>query len=542
MKHSLLWRLSTILLAAFSMFCLFQGFSVLHDQYKTIQDLPRNEELHLFDPHRTSFNCEIEASKVPPIDAQADTWFREAQALDDPDIWEEDRDYKKIVQLTRQAAERRHWKAILNLATLYLEKRDPPHGEMEALALVEQAMRLGIPAAYDRMGTYYMNSVGMSGDATMAFAFWQKAAEMGNPHAMAYLGDKMAATWDSPSDGFWANIPVATKMLECALDQGHGPAAYTLAFLQSWPRNTDGTLAKSRTAATRSLALRTLHEGVRQGCSDCARSLSVEFRNPHDLADMLVPHLDSARSERYAVLHNALNLNPLLGFPNLDKVLPLPPEALPPWDGDKHTLLDAAKGVTPRPSEPKTSAASQRQGRQHLNAAYDLRPSGDKTTEAQAPFAGYWQATAPNEPDQVQAWLTGIPPGLYQPGEAFDLPRSPQQMGSRAIKDLVWQHFLTIRHNHGAVEPLAAAGMVRELVPVEAHQACHARTPCPATGTWQPWLPLEHPLRHAINQPWRQAWVKVGQAFPDLHNDDYLQLDPDDLKWHLLDDAEFRLA
>ncbi|HBF49452.1 MAG TPA: sel1 repeat family protein, partial [Massilia sp.] len=51
---------------------------------------------------------------MPPIDAQADAWFREAQALDDPDVWEEDRDYKKIVRLTRQAAERRHWKAMLN--------------------------------------------------------------------------------------------------------------------------------------------------------------------------------------------------------------------------------------------------------------------------------------------------------------------------------------------------------------------------------------------------------------------------------------------
>uniref|UniRef100_UPI0037CBFB4E DUF6396 domain-containing protein n=1 Tax=Roseovarius salis TaxID=3376063 RepID=UPI0037CBFB4E len=78
---------------------------------------------------------------------------------------------------------------------------------------------------------------------------------------------------------------------------------------------------------------------------------------------MLVPHLDQARSERYAVLYNALELNPLLRFPNLDKVLPLPPAPLLPWNGDKQTLIDAAKGVTSRPSELKSSAASQRQGR-----------------------------------------------------------------------------------------------------------------------------------------------------------------------------------
>ena len=524
------------------MSCSFKGFSVVYDQYKIIQDLPRNEELPLFDPHRPGFTCQVEATKVPPIDAQADVWFREAQALDDPDMWEEDRDYKKIVQLMRQAAERRHWKAMLNLATLYLEKRDPPHGEMEALALVEETMRLGIPAAYDRMGTYYMNGVGVAGDPTKAFAFWQRAAEMGNPQAMAYLGGKMAATWDSPQDGFWANIPVARKMLECSLAQGYGPAAYSLYYIQAWPRAADGKIIGPRTTDTRALALMTLHAGVKFGCSDCARDLSVEFRKPDDLADMLVPYLDKARSERYAVLNDALDSNPLLRFPNLDKVLPLPPAALPPWDGDKQTLLDAAKGVTPQAMDRKESTASQRQGRKHLDAVYDLRPSDDKTTDAEAPFAGYWQATAPNEPEQVQAWLAGIPPGLYRPGEAFDLPRYPQEMGSRPIQGLVWQHFLTIRHNHGAIEPLAAAGMAREVVPVDAHRACDARTPCPSTGTWQPWLPLEHPLQHTINQPWRQAWVTVGEAFPDLHNDGHLQIDPDVLKWCLLDSVEPKLA
>lgn len=542
MKRSLLRQLSTVLLVALSIFCLCKGFSVVHDQYNTIQDLPRNEELPLFDPHRPSFTCQIEASKVPPIDAQADAWFREAQALDDPDMWEEDRDYKKIVQLTRQAADRRHWKAMLNLATLYLEKRDPPHGETEALALVEQAMRLGVPAAYDRMGTYYMNSVGVSGDATKAFAFWQKAAEMGNPQAMGYLGEKMSSTWDIPNEGYWANIPVATRMLECALAQGYGPAAYRLADLRGWPRVADGKIAGPRTTDTRALALMTLHTGVKFGCSVCALHLSVDFGDPLDLADMLAPHLDKARSERYVVLHNALNLNPLLRFPNLDKVLPLPPAALPPWDGDKQTLLDAAKGVTPQALDRKASTASQRQGRPHLDATYDLRPSDVKTTDAQAPFAGYWQATAPVEPEQVQAWLASVPPGLYQRGEAFDIPRYPEEMGRRAIQGLVWQHFLTVRHNHSAVEPLAAAGMARDIVRAEPQRSCDARTPCPATGTWQPWLPLANPLRHTVNQPWRQAWVRVGEAFPDLHNDDHLQIDPDELKWHLLDSEEAKLA
>jgi hypothetical protein len=67
--------------------------------------LPRNQSLPLFNPHAPDFICEIEASKVPPIDAQAEDWFLEARALEDPEIFVEDRDYKKIVDLTRQAAE-----------------------------------------------------------------------------------------------------------------------------------------------------------------------------------------------------------------------------------------------------------------------------------------------------------------------------------------------------------------------------------------------------------------------------------------------------
>lgn len=535
MKHFSPPRTSTVLLTALCAFCFFKGFSVVHAQYEAIQNLPRNEEIALFDPHRPTFTCQVEQTKAPPTDAQADDWFNEAVRLDDHELWEEDRDYKRIVSLTRQAAERGHWKAMLNLATLYLEKRDPPHGETEALNLIESAMKLGVPAAYDRMGTYYMNGIGVQGDATRAFAFWQKAAEMGNPQAMAYLAGKMAATWDSPNDGFWANIPVAIVMLECALRQGHGPAAYDLHYLNAWPRAADGTRSGPQTTLTKSTALRTLHQGVKYGCADCARDLSIEFRDPIDLAEMLAPHLDFARAERYIVLHNALNRNPLLRFPNLDRILPLPPTPLPPWNGDKQTLIDAAKGVIPRLAAPPTSPASQRQGRHHVDAAYDLRPSNDTTTATEAPFAGYWKAMAPAGSAQLQAWLTTIPPGLYRSGESFDLPQPPPDIGGRAIQGLIWHRFLTVRHNHGAVEPKTSIGSTREIAHAEPSLPCDAQMPCPATGIWQPWLPLDHPISNAINQPWRQAWLLAGQDFPEISIIQTGPGAPGDVQWHLLE-------
>jgi hypothetical protein len=60
------------------------------------------QELAPFDPHITYFECQTEASKVPPLDAQAHDWFLEARALEDGTTYADDVDYKKVVQLTRQ--------------------------------------------------------------------------------------------------------------------------------------------------------------------------------------------------------------------------------------------------------------------------------------------------------------------------------------------------------------------------------------------------------------------------------------------------------
>ena len=352
---------------------------------------PRNQSLPLFNPHVPDFICEIEANKVPPIDAQAEDWFLEARALEDPEIFVEDRDYKKIVALTRQAAERLHWKAMLNLASLYVEGRDPLHGEEEAVQLVEKAMLLSIPAAYDRMGTYYANSTGVNGDITRAYAFWQKAAQMGNPQALGFLGEKLTAGKDYPGAEMWGNIPVAIKMMECALVQGYGPSAYDLSYLYVVLRTPDGTSDGERTTETKERALQVLHTGVKLGCEKCANKLTIEFGDPFDLANMLVPYIDKARAERYGVLSLALGFNPNRRFPNLDKILPLPPADLPPWDGQRKSLLDAAMGVRPPPAIPHASAASLLQEPYFLAADYALRPTGLHSDAPTAPFSAYWQ-------------------------------------------------------------------------------------------------------------------------------------------------------
>jgi hypothetical protein len=309
----------------------------------------RNMDLQAFDPHRSDFTCKHEADVVPPIDPEAEQWHLEAMAATSQDLWEEDRDYRKAVELWRKAAERKHWKALINLANAYAHGEGVQRDTEQAVQILEQAMKLGIPAAYDVMGTYHMDGRGVKQDASRAYAFWQLAADMGSPAAMAYIGKAIRATYDDPRTGFWANRKIGLKMLECGLVQESGEAALALGVTLN---GDDGTLGQSY-----SRALVVLHEGVRFGCARCASFLGGTFRTGEPMVGNIP---DAARADRYSLLGDALLRNTDLRFPNLDKVVPLPPAPLPKWDGERQTLINAAKAPAPAPAIKPTAGLAPR--------------------------------------------------------------------------------------------------------------------------------------------------------------------------------------
>ena len=232
-------------------------------------------------------------------------------------------------------------------------------------------------------------------------------------------------------------------------------AAYYLGFEYNF-------VLPSQTPETKSHALKVLHDGVKLGCRLCGESLSIEFGSPFSLAEMLAPHIDKARGERYRILGEAL-YNSSLRFPNLDKVLPLPPADLPPWNGDKTALISAAMGVNLASAVPKPSAASSRTDRYFVDAAYALRQSGQQTIALSAPFAGYWQPTAPGQSESVRARLAEVPPGLYQVGEPFTRFPHPNGLSGAYVADIVWVHLITLRHGHPAVDPRAPQNAIRQI-------------------------------------------------------------------------------
>lgn len=315
-------------------------------------NLPRNQIPESFHPHRPEFTCKHESTVTPSLDPQAEIWYQEAIALDTPDLWKDDRNWPRIIELYSKAAERKHWKAMINLATLYqtgiwglrdsdkvLVSRNPA----AAIALIEEAMRMGVPLAYAVMGNYYADGFVVKRNTTVAWAFWQKAADMGSSFAQFTVGRSLNAVLekDEPERERWNNEVIGLKMLECAFGQGNGDAAEALG------------IEYDVIQGNKSRALYYFHEGVKFGSAAAANYLRDEFQKAGGMAPF---GIDNSRADRYRMFKRALEHNSGLRFPGLDKVLPLPPAKLPRWSGKPEDLINAAKTVGPVSGKNKTSA------------------------------------------------------------------------------------------------------------------------------------------------------------------------------------------
>lgn len=492
------------------------------DKMTPIDPLPRHQALKAFDPHRKEFTCTYEADAVPPIDQQAEAWHKEALYVTRASLWPNQRDWKKAEQLWTQAAERKHWKAMMNLASLYETGQGEgalavPEDSYKAIDIVEAAMKLGIPAAYDKMGNYHSRGMpSIRPNGSRAWAFWERAADIGNPQALTHIGKALAATYDNPEEGFWGNMPIAIKMLECAVSQGFGQAALEL-----------GVSLSNTTPEFENLnrALQVLHEGVKFGSEKAAKYLFASF----DDGDPIVGNLkDPSRAARYRALGDALYRNRDLRFPNLDKVLPLPPAPLPAWDGKAQSLIDAAKAVEPVPA-PKPTPGASRTGRAHIPEGHVLPdhpvPSREESPSRDRPmaqyestaarFTGYWlpQLLDPRT-DHHAAWDRAQVPLRLARGEAF--PPMRDRLGPNDGR-VMW-------HYMGLPVPVAPpvrsarlrAGVVREVPAMDGTPiTCAAGKPCPRTGIWDATAEPDHPQAGVVNAWWRQAFIEQGTPMPD---------------------------
>jgi TPR repeat protein len=504
--------------------------STLNVNKKDMSDLPRYEKLPLFNPHRTEFTCAYQDQHLPPSDPQAERWFQQALALDNPEVFYNKRDYPKVYQLYTQAAERNHWRAMLNLSALILSDRPgvPEHDPEVAIRWVEKAMKLGVADAYDTMGILHQNGTVRGGDATSAYAFFQRAADMGSPSALYFLGKKMDGAYDDPGGDFWGNAPVATKMLECAFSQGYGDAAAELSFVYT----------RIETAEAKSRALKILHEGVKLGSAQCANRLFTQFEGM-DLADgtNLVGYIDMARSRRYSKLRDALEFyEGRLKLPNLDKVLPLPPAPLPKWDGETKTLIDGAKAVSPTP---KSQSGAALEGRESVPYGYAV-PSLEQSTlavsgEHLVPHDGYWLALygPASEPKTNLHPARGGLPERYQAGERFEASSFAWLSADQVQWHYLGEAYALPPQREDFLSHMAEVGLLRRVDAPAKSIECTGSQSCPRTGIWEARVAGDHPLASIFNRWDQQAFVEGGSAFPSP-NARFIEVSPRDVRWTYL--------
>lgn len=273
-----------------------------------------------------TFTCVYEKDTLPPVDPEADIWFKQARELEKVKKYQ--RDYTKIGELYRQAAERNHPKAMLNLSNLIsYGKVSPIEGKgpaQEVWDIIRKIAKLNISYGYYQMGHYLDTGYGVAADRTKALAYFRQAADLGSPEGQYVIGDIFLAQRLSDKDNPAYQPEIGKKMLACAAQQGNKEAAFTAAmFYKSVEKNFDIALEFFQLAS---------ENGHRISASILIDTFKIGT-TPKDYYYLAVKP-DPKRSARYEAIVSEIDASDETAkFPDIDKIVPLPPAELPEWDG-----------------------------------------------------------------------------------------------------------------------------------------------------------------------------------------------------------------
>jgi uncharacterized protein len=284
-----------------------------------------------------AFTCAHEKDRVPPRDPEADQLYKHARWIIKNNILKQDPlVYSAAERLLRIATAHGHDRANIELRDM-LDKvlaasSDPVN---EVIDLVQDLIKRGIPAGYYDMAWYVEHGHGVKRDPELAFKYYRKAADLGNPEGQYLVGDKLNNLVQNGSE----ISAIGLAMQKCAADQGHGKAAKFVGI-------------ELRFGSKYAESMKYFQIAASAGEAVSASSLSDGF-SVKDHADPvfgLGQSVDLERERRYGIIQDFLHrysyLNP--SVPEIDAIVPLPPATLPAWDG-KFQWLEAHKANVPPP-------------------------------------------------------------------------------------------------------------------------------------------------------------------------------------------------
>ncbi|WP_247392450.1 sel1 repeat family protein [Ralstonia pseudosolanacearum] len=298
-----------------------------------------------------AFTCVHEADHLPPLDPEAGQLFQYGRYLQKK---EGPKNFNDIARYYRIAAAHGHYKANNNLQSLVSQGlADSPDAPKETIDLAAQLVNQGIPSGYYDIGHYLELGYGLKQDEEMALRYMRKAADLGSPDAQYYVGQKLAPIDNAPA--------IARQMWQCAADQGHGTAAFKLGI-------------DVKTDKLYSEAAKAFQQAAAAGETQGAFALQLEFsweREDTHLSDIGVAK-DPERSRRYELIGDFIDRNagrnPKVA--DIDKIVPLPPAKLPPWDGTFQWEKDQAAAVPPQ--KPSDELIERLSKAKHLDPATGL--------------------------------------------------------------------------------------------------------------------------------------------------------------------------
>jgi uncharacterized protein len=306
---------------------------------------------------RLGFQCAYEADVLPALNSDAHVLYRYG-------IYSERlkgrKQYDEIARYYRIAAAYEHYKAATNLQFLLSTgQAKSPDAMTETIDLVERYVAKGIPSAFYDMGHYLELGYGVKQDVASSKAYFRRAADMGNPDAQYYIGRLLASLPDT--------FEIMMDMYKCAMEQGNRLAARDYSTY-------------SKVMGLYDQALQGYQVAVRNGDDIGADTLASAFDGPlkSNRIDYLALEKDGERVERYRKISEFLSRHEHLGakIPDLDDIVPLPPAALPEWDGTFKWQRDRDAYVPVIPSQELIEKLSAEKG---LDPATGLPLPGVKT-------------------------------------------------------------------------------------------------------------------------------------------------------------------